>query len=469
MSEIIKQTENENQNIAYDEHLYEPFLRAASLQAYEYLSGDSKYRNEQKRQFIAGEINNPELDYPDINIESIKNTEMELISMKKDIISNEQNEVVRQAYRWRLNEKIAEIRMLKSTANINDPEMTETDLLNNMRRFKKYSEFIYGKPSPDIFAYTSNSIYQDAQQFANSENPEIKQAATDLIQVLPEMYQPKITDLPNSETVEYAHQQTVKELGDLIEIPAEITKLDAQQIQEAFETAIDRAGGDGWKVEIDEKSSKTAVSVNQEEKQVNIPQSRMVTKSKLAGLIVHEIGTHVTRRTNGERSKLKLLGLGLDRYESGEEGIANMREQAIANKMNEFRGLDGQLAIGLALGLDGQPRDFRQVYDTLEKYYLFKNLISKKELPEATEKAQNSAWNRTVRTFRGTDCKTPGVCFTKDIVYREGNIGVWDVIKNNPEEMLRFNVGKYDPANSRHLWILEQLGITDQDLLDLEQ
>lgn len=458
MSEIIKQTENENRNIAYDEHLYEPFLHAASLQAYEYLSGDNKHRSEQKRQFIAGEINNPELDYPDIDIESIENTEIELLSMKREILSNEQNEVIKQTYRWRLNEKIAEIRMLKATSS------------NDMRRFKKYSEFIYGKPSTDIFAYTSNSIYQDAQQFTNSENSEIQQAAISLLKVLPEMYQPKITDLPDLETIKYAHQQTTKELGDLIDIPAETTKLDVQQIQEAFETAIDRVGGDdGWKVEIDEKSSKTAISVNQEEKQINIPQSRTVTKNKLAGLIVHEIGTHVARRTNGERSKLKLLGLGLDRYESGEEGIATMREQAIANKMNEFRGLDGQLAIGLALGLDGQPRDFRQVYDTLEKYYLFKNLISKKDLPEATEKAQNSAWNRAVRTFRGTNCKTPGVCFTKDIVYREGNIGIWDVIKNNPEEMLRFNVGKYDPANSRHLWILEQLGITDQDLSDLEQ
>ena len=98
-----------------------------------------------------------------------------------------------------------------------------------------------------------------------------------------------------------------------------------------------------------------------------------------------------------------------------------------------------------------------------------KGFISKKELPESQEKAQSSAWNRTLRTFRGTDCNTPGACFTKDTIYRDGNIGIWDVIGNNPDEMLRFNIGKYDPANPRHIWILEQIGISDKDLSNLER
>ncbi|HUD03248.1 MAG TPA: tyrosine/phenylalanine carboxypeptidase domain-containing protein, partial [Patescibacteria group bacterium] len=144
-------------------------------------------------------------------------------------------------------------------------------------------------------------------------------------------------------------------------------------------------------------------------------------------------------------------------------------EQALANNADDFSGLDGHLAIGLARGLDGQPRDFRQVYEVLEKYYLLNNLTKGKELDEALVKAQNTAWNRSVRTFRGTNCKTPGVCFTKDIIYREGNMGVWDVIRNNPEEMIHFNIGKYDPSNVRHLWILEQLGITEKDLSQFEE
>lgn len=442
---------------AYDEHLYDSFVEQASLSAYEYLNGDPIYRKEQKELFLSGAIKNPELDYPFINLEQLSQVESNLLSMKQDIISNEQNEVIKQTYRWRLNEKIAEVRMLKAAAS------------GNMNRFQRYCDFIYGKPSPDVFAYTVNSIRTKAIESVNSENETISSVASNLLKLLPELPNPKISELPDEATVNYAHIQTVIEFGNLINFSSDETKLDAYQIQEAFEVALEEIDNkDGWQVSIDNQTSRTAVSVNQEEMQINIPENRKAGTAKLKALIVHEIGTHVARRINGERSKLKLLGLGLDRYEAGDEGVATMREQAIAKKADDFSGLAGHFAIGLAQGLDGQPRDFRQVYEVLENYYLLNNLVSGKEVSEAREKAQNTAWNRSVRTFKGTDCKTPGVCFTKDIIYRQGNIGVWDVIRNNPAEMIHFNIGKYDPSNIRHLWVLEQLGITEQDLTYLE-
>ena len=457
MSEQLLSEEKVSKSEACDEGLYESFSEVASFQAYEHFDGELGYRNQQKHLFIEGEIENPQLDYPGIGLEKLDSIENDLLDLKRNLLLNEQNEVVKQAYRWRLNEKIAEVRLLRSVA------------IGDMKRFGRYSEFIYGKPSQDVFAYTINSVISDIKGLGSSTDQSISQLASELIKMLPEMDNPRISELPNQQTVDYASAQTNMELGGLYDMPAEATKLDSEQIRDAFDTALEQMGDSGWNVVIDAKTSKTGVSVDQEGKQINIPQSRSVGNAKLASLIVHEIGTHVARRINGERSQLKLLGLGLDRYESGDEGVATMREQALSGKVDDFRGIDGLLAVGLALGIDGEPRNFRQVYEILEKYYLLKNLTKGKEFDEANEKAQTTAWNRCVRTFRGTDCKTPGVCFTKDIIYREGNIGVWDVIKNNPEEMLRFNIGKYDPANSRHLWILEQLGISDQDLARLEQ
>lgn len=455
MTEIINNPEQQNEAPSLDGHLYHEFSKVASFEAYEYLDGNKKYREEQKRQFLAGEIENPILDYPNIDLDKIDHFENSLIDQKRNLLTSETNEVIKQAYRWRINEKIAEARMLKAVA------------VGNMHRFKKYSEYIYGKPSEEIFAYTINSIADKAQNCISSDDSDLSQSALNLINVLPKLQKPQITELPDKATVSFAKQETEKELGDLIDIPEELKRLDAEQIQEAFNEAINKVGDNNWKVIIDNNTNKTAVTVSQEKMQVNIPAERNVTRSKLCGLILHEIGTHVARRINGERSKLKLLGLGLDRYD--DEGIATMREQVYAGKVDDFRGIDGLLAIGLANGTDGQPRDFRQVYTILEKYYLFNSLRTGKDLTEASEKASNTAWKRTVRTFRGTGCKTPGTCFTKDIIYRNGNIGVWDVIKNNPEEMMRFNVGKYDPANPRHIWILEQLGISDQDLTDLDK
>lgn len=434
----------------YDKDLFESLLDTASFQAYEYFNGDKNYRNEQKRQFLTNEITNPQLDYPDIDIDKINQVENILLSIKTDLILNEQNEVVKQAYRWKINEKIAEIRMMKSVAN------------GDMKRFKRYSEFVYGEPSTEIFDYTINSISTEAEIYVDSDNSEISEAANNLLAILPEVDSKALINLPNKLSVDFAREQTLNELGDLIDIPDELTVINAEQIHDAFKSALTKVGGEDWRINID--YNRTAVGVNQENESVNIPSDRTVSRKKLCGLILHEIGTHVARRINGKNSRLRLLEIGLDRYESGEEGVATMREQALSGEVDDFKGLDGHLAISLSLGLDGQARDFRQVYDILERYYLFKNLISKKDYLKSFEKAQNTAWNRCVRTFRGTDCITPGVCFTKDIVYREGNIGVWDIIDNNPEEMIKFNIGKYDPTSSRHLWVLTQLGITDQDL-----
>ncbi len=270
-------------------------------------------------------------------------------------------------------------------------------------------------------------------------------------------------ELPSSEDIERAQTATKEEVADLVNIPSKEGDFVGEEIRLVFDEALHKLKAEGWSVIID-TSSKASISVDQEHKAIKIPESKKLAYTKLVSLIAHEVGTHVARRLNGERSRLKLLGLGLDRYEQGEEGVATMREQVMDSTVKEFAGLEGHLAISLAQGLDGTPRNFREVYRILEKYFELRALLAGKKPEEAVVEAQANAWNRAVRTFRGTDCQTPGVCFTKDIIYREGNMAVWDVVKNNPNELIRFSIGKYDPSNERHLWILEQLGINDEDL-----
>jgi hypothetical protein len=48
-------------------------------------------------------------------------------------------------------------------------------------------------------------------------------------------------------------------------------------------------------------------------------------------------------------------------------------------------------------------------------------------------------------------------------------MGIWDIIRQNPDEMIRFNIGKYDPRKFRHFLVLHLLGITDEDLDLLER
>jgi hypothetical protein len=450
-----------NQSIeieSLDDEWFSRFEEIGSFQAYEYFNGEAGARNTQKEAFLSGEIENPDLDYPLLDIETINNIESSLMRLKQDILEQETNEIVCNVYRWKINEKVAELRMMKSSHN------------GDMRRFERYSKYIYGKPSDEVFQYTIYNLNNKISKALDSDNPDIKVAAEILMQTLGELdietTHPDIST-PSDDTVELARVQTKREFNNILNIPLEDGKYDSNSIRNAFEEALRESNADGWEAIIVDNS--TSISTNQEQKNVTIPESRVLpSKTRLQSLLVHEVGTHVARRVNGENTKLRLLSLGLDRYEQGEEGVATMREQVLKSSVNDFSGLEGHLAISLAMGLDGKKRDFRETYEVLEKYFYFKALGAKKSPEEALISAKNDAYKRCIRTFRGTDCKTKGVCFTKDMIYREGNIGVWDVIRNNPDEMTRFSVGKYDPSNSRYIYVLDQLGISDEDLITLD-
>ena len=454
---------------AFDKNWYKLFETYGAFQAYEYFDGEKSSREEERNRFLQGNCENPMLDYPNLDSKKIREREDGLLRLKQSILNNEPNETVRQLYRWRINEKLAENRLCRAASE------------GDMRKFDRYSRFVYGSPSPEIFSYTISEIQRKFSPFLESENQAVRDSARNLIESLPKTPVQSFPEKPSSETVQFASEQTRREFSDIVQVDTEESELGAELVKEYFEHALELLNTEDWHVEIS-RTSRSGVSVNQEEKRVSIPESRKMTVSALKKLLVHELGTHVSRRINGERSKLLLLGLGLDRYEGAEEGIATMREQVLteSSQMDDFSGLDGHFAISLASGIDGYPRDFRNVFSILEKYFYCQNVISqfKKNSEINTElakkSAQTSSWNRCVRTFRGTNCKTPGTCFTKDIIYREGNIAIWDVISRNGSEMMRFNVGKYDPSNKRHskslvkLGILSQINITDEDLERLE-
>ncbi len=438
---------------AFDSRWWEEFRQLGLFEAFEFLEGNKTFREQQKEAFLKRAIENPTLDYSRLDLEELKAREQRLLELKQRIIQEEINPAVRQAYRWKINEKIATLRMLQAAAT------------GDMRRFLRWSKFIYGEPSPEIFVHTVNEVRKEAEEILNEPevSEELKQAARRLLELLPQATSTQIPT-PSEETFQQATDTFQKTLKHLVPSLPERESFDASLIHEAFREALQRLKAEGWKVIIDEETSKTGIAVSQESREVRIPAEREITKKKLTALILHEIGTHVKRRVRGERSRLQLLGAGLDRYERAEEGIATMREQVAKGEITKYAGLEGHLAISLALGLDGYPRNFREVFQILEALFYMRNLKGGKSPEEARKKAQTSAWQRCVRTFRGTDCKTRGVCFTKDIIYREGNIGIWKLVGERPEEMVKFDIGKYDPTNWRHFYILMILGITEQDL-----
>jgi hypothetical protein len=72
----------------------------------------------------------------------ISKKEDDLLHLKEDIEKMEPNEVIRKVYQWKINEKIAELHMLRAAFN------------NDDRRFSRYSRFIYRSPEADVDMYT---------------------------------------------------------------------------------------------------------------------------------------------------------------------------------------------------------------------------------------------------------------------------------------------------------------------------
>lgn len=355
-----------------------------------------------------------------------------------------------------INEKLAELRMLRNAKS------------QDWRRFSRYCTFVHGEPSSDIFNYTVQLLHQDLTELRQTNTyPELETLSTELNTLLPQRkFSPENLSQPAPNLFKLIQNKTRQEMLGLLASPLTKTTYTPIEVQVIMSTVLENMHIQGWKVIVNENVSN--MSVSQQKKQVTIS-SKNVAVGRLEDLIMHEIGRHVQRREKGEQSNLKLLGLGLDRYDKGEEGVATIAEQGLQKKFNDYSNLDRHLAIALARGVDGNPRDFKQVFIIMDKYYQFIEAKDGKKGEEAIILAKENAWEICVRVFRGTDCKSPGVCFTKDIAYALGNIDVWKVLGTNPNEMTKFTVGKYDPSNSRHIMILSQIGITDSDLNNLKE
>lgn len=73
-------------------------------------------------------------------------------NLKNDILAQETNLAVKRAYLRKVAEKLAEVRMLRAT------------LVGDDQTFQKYTEFVYGKPSPEVFVDDCQAIEELIQR-----------------------------------------------------------------------------------------------------------------------------------------------------------------------------------------------------------------------------------------------------------------------------------------------------------------
>lgn len=410
---------------------YERF-KALVFEDYEKLNGEGVVRDAQEKAFLANEIVNPILDYPELALFDGASLTSQLTELKSDIESEETNETVKRLYVAKIDETLTMVRMLEA-AKIGDDKL-----------FCAESSNVYGDLDQKAVDYVLSIVRAKAKYSTVHGDEEKVAAANRLLAILPEVDEDYV-------------DESIAMLPPLTPSGGKVT--DAAIAAEAFEALLKKLQIDDWTVLIDEPKGITNFSVSQEYKTIHIPGTaalvkRSMSNRKLHGLIIHEIGAHVVRRFNGAKSKLRLLGLGLDRYIKGEEGVATYYEQKVTGARS-FAGTARYFSIALATGrCDGVPRDFRETFEVLCDY----RLLYKRERVSRRESVRILAYNDSVRIFRGTSCRTKGAVYYKDTAYFS-NRAIWQLVKDNPEIEATFRYGKFDPTNEDHVTALIELGI----------
>ena len=222
-------------------------------------------------------------------------------------------------------------------------------------------------------------------------------------------------------------------------------------------------GFDHWSVKLDPSALNTRVEQNTHE--LILPKKSM-RLDKILHLLAHEIECHVYRSTNGEHSKLSLLGYGTANYLPTEEAFATLYSAQAERKKEDIPWI-GTLAVGLAsgsrslLGVKIRPQNFYELYSIMRDYHQLNLILNGKDAETAKRSAHRLALSRCIRTWRGVPSPLPiGICFTKDNCYLRGYLLLQQELehakKNDIDLMERLQVGA---IGVEHIQACEQLGI----------
>lgn len=217
-----------------------------SVEAFSMLDGDGELRSAEKEKFLNSETENPNLDYPKLKNINFHFQENALLQLNSEIIKNESNEVVKEIYRTKINETIAELRMLQAARDGND------------KPFARYSSFVYGYPTVENTVIMSEIIQVKVARGKTDE----KMVAANKIRPILEKLVPNIPEREDPLVLVEESNQRIESLEEVVS---------------AFETALIEVGAvDGWSVVANVGSGITNFRVSQKEKVVYVPVDKVV-------------------------------------------------------------------------------------------------------------------------------------------------------------------------------------------------
>lgn len=375
---------------------------------------------------------------------------------------------VKQAYRWRINEQIANIGMVLASQG-GKPDV-----------FRRMNEFIYGKVNAAVYHNAIDKFAADAEAIMVGDYADdVKAAALEVLQITEGLRGDRKALGPTPEVFQAVREHHMRrEKGYYALLLAGVEVPQEGKITNAIgDPILERVVRENLKSDypIQDSSDNTWGVVHSKEKRgIERPATYAMVPERYIGLgLGHEIGSHLLERVNGARGPLALAEDGLDRTELGNEGRALIREQVVYGTFEEFAKtvrwrdvLRREVAIGFAAGTDNPddvPHNSADTYAFMNAIdYMYKIKLKPGNADDARRAAAETTKSLLLRVLKGTDGR--GGAYLKDKVYLEGNVACWEnAAVNGPEVIANGDLGKWDINNPRIVMLLQQLGVLPTD------
>ena len=385
----------------------------------------------------------------------------ELYAWKAELLADDElDPVIKQAYRWRINEDIANAKLLEASSN------------GDMEAFHRWNRFIYGEPDEAIYRGALDKVAHDAEELLAKDDvhPATAEAAQNVLAMLEGKRGYRELLAPTEEAFAAVRDDHSRAGGYYALLLAGVDvprtgKINRQTGDPILEHVVKNNLQSDYELSDAEASS---WGVTHSTKSVERPTSYNMPWQRFVGLGAgHEIGSHLLEKMNGLRGPVTLMADGLDRYESGNEGRAVMREQIVYETFDEFgkqvRWRDiirRDIAIGYAMGVgeDGM-KSSSEVYafvNTIDRMYQTK--LTPDDPETTTTKARAKTDALLARVLKGTD--GTGGAYLKDKVYLEGHVAGWlTAASRGAGRISEGDLGKFDINNPRHVALLQSWGL----------
>jgi hypothetical protein len=398
---------------------------------------DAKAREAVKQEFIDGLVHAPEYEYPKLDRLHDVDAKGSLLSDKKretyeavleleaNKLSGVMSSVEHELYAGFHEQRLKKILLVEAASRMRHADSSASQLVAR-QEFMSLNREVYGEMDEQAFVGMMTTEQQRTQEFVpvGSRAESIKHSLQSYFAMhhydreeLPLLNHDVLTGLQTLVDERYDNVlQVVPDTDDTV-------FYEAAQCHEILTAAL-QAGGladKGWKIEVSHIKSNPATNVDG--KKIYIPSSIRRNAAQLRRLIIHEQEVHARRGQNGAESGMVLLEKGTAEYADVEEGLGVLLECIIAGDFDNqsyHRARDRYITAGVALGLDGNPKDARATFGLLWRLIALR-MADNGEIKEKIEHdAKAMAMLHIENAYRGTNFAMPGVIYTKLKVYYEG-------------------------------------------------